>query len=289
MTRSFSPVLTGILFAIFWASASVAGKFGLFSVEPLVLFNLRFFGAGFVLLIYAYGFQRDRLPQRSEWRQLSVFGVLNTTLYLGIFVLALNEVTPGITTLAVALNPLLISILSAVWAKRKVQLKEWIGILIGMAGVFLAAYPHMETNFATPAGLLMLGLSQLAYSLGAVYYAGIDWQLSRTTINGWQVFIGGLILMPFTFLLHEKENTFDLRFFLSFAWLVLPVSVLAVQLWLRLVKVDAVRASMWLYLCPVFGFIYASVLLREPLDAFTFVGTALVLVALYLGQNAAKE
>ena len=289
MTRPLSPILTGTLFAIFWASASVAGKFGLFSVEPLVLFNLRFFGAGLILLVYVYGFRRDRLPHSDEWKQLSLFGALNTTLYLGIFVLALSEVTPGITTLAVALNPLLISILSAVWTKRKVLLREWMGILIGFGGVLIAAYPHLETNFATPTGLVLLALSQLAYSVGAVYYAGVSWKLSRMTINGWQVFIGGLFLLPFTFLMHEKENTFDLRFFLSLAWLVLPVSVLAIQLWLRLLKADAVRASMWLYLCPVFGFIYASVLLREPLDAFTFVGTALVLVALYLGQNAAKE
>jgi probable blue pigment (indigoidine) exporter len=285
VTRSSSPFFTGILFAILWASASVAGKFGLFSVEPLLLFNLRFFGAGFVLLIIVYAIQRDRLPRGSEWRQLSVFGALNTTLYLGIFVLALNEVTPGITTLAVALNPLFISILSAVWSKRKVLVREWIGILIGIAGVFVAAFPHLETNFASPGGLVLLGLSQVAYSVGAVYYAEIKWQLSRTTINAWQVFIGGMLLLPVTLLMHEEQNTFDLRFFLSLAWLILPVSVVAVQLWLRLLKADAVRASMWLYLCPVFGFLYASILVGEPLTIYTFAGTALVLLALYLGQK----
>jgi probable blue pigment (indigoidine) exporter len=276
--------LTGIFFAMFWASASVAGKFGLFSVEPLVLFNIRFLGAGVVLLTYVYGVERAKLPRGAEWKQVALFGALNTTLYLGIFVLALSEVTPGITTLAVALNPLFISILSAVWMKRAVLFREWFGIFIGIGGVFLAAYPHLETNFATPKGLVLLALSQIAYSIGAVYYASISWNLSRTTINAWQVFIGGLLILPFTFLAHEKENVFDLRFFLSLTWLVLPVSVLAVQLWLRLLKADAVRAAMWLYLCPVFGFIYASLFLDEPLTPYTFVGTALVMAALYISQ-----
>jgi probable blue pigment (indigoidine) exporter len=289
LTRHSSSLLTGVLFAIFWASASVAGKFGLFSVEPLVLFNLRFFGAGFILLAYVYLRRRDRLPQNREWLQLVLFGALNTTLYLGIFVLALREVTPGITTLAVALNPLLISMFSAIWTNRKVTLSEWIGIFIGIGGVVLAAYPHLETNFATPVGLVLLGCSQLAYSIGAVYYSRVPWKLSRMTINGWQVFIGGVLLVPFTLLMHEKKNAFDLRFFLSLGWLVLPVSILAIQLWLRLLKTDAVRASMWLYLCPVFGFLYASVLLGEPLSAYTFGGTALVLVALYIGQKASKN
>jgi drug/metabolite transporter (DMT)-like permease len=285
VSRFSSPFFTGILFAILWSSASVAGKFGLFSVEPLLLFNLRFFGAGILLLTFVYGLRKDRFPQGAEWKHLSVFGALNTTLYLGLFVLALSEVTPGITTLAVALNPLFISILSALWIKRKVLIREWIGIVIGMGGVFIAAYPHIETSLASPVGLVFLGLSQVAYSAGAVYYADVEWKLSRLTINGWQVFIGGLLLLPATFIMHEKKNTFDLQLLLSLAWLILPVSVVAVQLWLRLLKADAVRASMWLYLCPVFGFLYAAVLVGEPLTVYTFVGTALVLVALYLGQK----
>jgi probable blue pigment (indigoidine) exporter len=271
-----------------WASASVAGKFGLFSVAPLVLFNLRFFGAGFVLLIYVYAFRRDRFPRSSEWRPLSVFGAFNTTLYLGLFVLALSQVTPGITTLAVGLNPLFISVFSAVWSRRTVLLREWLGIIIGSVGVFIAAYPHLETNFATPVGLVLLGFSQVAYSIGAVYYASVNWQLSRTAINAWQVLIGGLLLLPVTMLMHHEENTFDLGFFLSLAWLVLPVSVVAIQLWLRLLKADAVKASMWLYLCPLFGFLYAFVFLEEPLTIHTFIGTALVLIALYLSQSSSK-
>jgi probable blue pigment (indigoidine) exporter len=285
VNKPFSPLLTGILFSIFWASASVAGKFGLFSVEPLVLFNVRFLGAGAVLLVYVYAIERHRLPEGKEWKQLTLFGAFNTTLYLGLFVLALKEVTPGITTLAVALNPLFISVLSAVWMKRKVIVMEWVGIAIGIAGVFLAAYPHLETSSATPGGLVILGLSQVAYSVGAVYYAAVPWRLSRTTVNAWQVFIGGVLIIPFTWLLHEKENHFDARFFLSLAWLIFPVSILAIQLWLRLLKADAVRASMWLYLCPVFGFIYASFFLHEPITYHTLIGTAFVMTALYISQR----
>ena len=284
VNRSSSPLLTGILFSIFWASASVAGKFGLLSVEPLMLFNLRFLGAGVVLLIYVYAIQRERLPKHVEWKQLVIFGAFNTTLYLGLFVLALKEVTPGITTLAVALNPLFISILSALWMKRRVLVREWIGIIVGLAGVFIAAWPHLETSFATPRGLVLLVVSQLAYSIGAVYYAAINWSLSRTNINAWQVFIGGILILPFTWLMHRTENHFDLRFFISLVWLIFPVSILAIQLWLRLLKTDAVRASMWLYLCPVFGFIYAAIFFGEPISYHTFIGTALVMTSLYISQ-----
>lgn len=286
VNKSIPYLLTGVFFSIFWASASVAGKFGLLSVEPLVLFNIRFLGAGFILLFYILAIDRSRLPMGNEWIQLTMFGALNTTLYLGLFVLALKQVTPGVTTLAVALNPLLISVLSATWMKRKVLVTEWMGIALGITGVFVAAYPHLQTSYATPQGLVILGLSQVAYSVGAVYYAGINWKLSRMAINGWQVFIGGILITPFTLLAHENENHFNLRFLLSLAWLIFPVSVLAIQLWLRLLKTDAVTASMWLYLCPVFGFFYASIFFGEPITVYTFAGTTLVMTALYISQQS---
>jgi probable blue pigment (indigoidine) exporter len=278
-------IIQGIVFSILWASASVAGKYGLGSAEPLVLFNIRFFVAGAVLLGFVYTFQKQRLPYGKEWLQLSIFGAFNTALYLGLFILALQHVMPGITSLAIALNPLFISIMSAIWIKRRITATEWISVLIGIGGVILAAYPLLEESYATPTGLVLIALSMVCYSFGSVYYASVNWSLSRTSINAWQILISGVILLPFTFLLHERENRFDLQFWIALLWLIFPVSILAVQLWLRILKSDAVRASLWLYLCPVFGFIFSAVLLQEPITLHTVAGTGLVMFALYLGQR----
>jgi len=282
---SSRTVITGVLFSIFWASASVAGKFGLQSAEPLVLFSFRFLLAGIILLIFSYAVQGSRLPRKDEWRQITIFGTFNTTLYLGVFIIALQYITPGITTLAIALNPLFISIMTAVWTKRRVTRNEWFSISLGIFGVFIAAYPLLRSAQATPGGLMLLALSMAAYSLGSVYYATVKWELSRTTINAWQAFIGGILIIPAALLMHSKENHYDLRFWASLLCMIFPVSILAIQLWLRLLKTDAVRASLWLYLCPIFGFIYSAILLNEPFTAYTIAGTALVMAALYIGQK----
>jgi probable blue pigment (indigoidine) exporter len=163
-------LVTGLLVSMFWASASVAGKFGIQSAEPLVLFSFRFLLAGMVLLIFSYAIQGSRLPDKNEWRQLTIFGSFNTSLYLGLFVVALQYITPGITSLAIALNPLFISVMTAVWTKRRVTGKEWVSISVGIFGVFIAAYPLLQNANATSGGLLLLGLSMLAYSFGSVYY-----------------------------------------------------------------------------------------------------------------------
>jgi probable blue pigment (indigoidine) exporter len=284
--KSFTRyIFTGIIFSVLWSSASIAGKFGLYSAEPLVLFNIRFILAGGLLLIYAYGIKKSRMPIGEEWKHLTVFGAFNTALYLGIFIIALQYITAGVTALAIALNPLFISLMSSFWSKRKVVLTEWISITLGIAGVFVASYPLLNTKDVTTEGLLLLALSMVAYSYGSVYYASVTWKLDRVTINGWQVLIGGLLITPCTFLFHSQPNHFDTQFWLSLIWLIVPVSIVAVQLWLMLLKTDAVRASIWLYLCPIFGLLFSALLLDEPLTIFTLIGTVLVLCAVFIGQK----
>ncbi len=278
-------VFTGFLFSVLWASASSAGKIGLQSAEGLVLFVVRFLLAGILLLGYATIMQRDRFPEKKEWLQLTIFGAFNTTIYLGLFIISLEEVTAGITSIALALNPLLISAMTALWLKRPVSKIEWTSILIGIVGVTIASYPLLKNSYASVTGLILLATCMVAYSFGSVYYATVSWKLSRTAINGWQVLIGGILLVPFALIFHSKPNQFDTRFWFSIAWLVVPVSIGAVQLWLYLLKSDAVKASLWLFLCPIFGLIFASLLLQEPITIFTIIGTLMVLLALMLGQG----
>ncbi|MCW5910152.1 MAG: EamA family transporter [Cyclobacteriaceae bacterium] len=279
-------MLTGLAFSVLWSSASIAGKFGLNSAEPLLFFTIRFLVAGALLLTYAHLLKQYRLPAGKEWLQLTVFGAFNTALYLGIFIVALQYITAGITALAIALNPLFISLFSSLLNKRKVKWMEWGSITLGLAGVLIASFPLLQLESFSAAGLLLLGLSMITYSIGAVYYAGRKWTLERVSINGWQVLFGGVMTAPFAFLIHKPGSTqFDISFWLSLLWLVVPVSIIAVNLWLILLKADAVKASLWLFLCPIFGLILSAILLGEPLSFYTWLGTMLVLGALFIGQQ----
>lgn len=285
MSNNARFIVGGVLFSALWASASIAGKFGIYSAEPLTLFTIRFLLAGSILLGYVLIAGKWETPKPTEFLQLTIFGAFNTALYLGIFIIALHEVAAGITTLMIALNPLLISLLSSIWMKRPVTRKEWSSIVLGMAGVAIATYPLLQNGYATLTGMVLLILSMLTYSIGSVYYASVKWTLGRSSINGWQVFIGGLLLLPFTLIFEGGGTTYDTRFWLSITWLIIPVSIVAVQLWLYLLKIDTVRASLWLLVCPIFGLLFSTWLLDEPFTLYTALGAVLVLVSLYLGQK----
>ena len=280
-------ILIGVGFAALWSSASVATKLGILSADPLLVANLRFFVAGTLLVGGAHLTQpAARLPHGREWAQLLIFGLLNTTIYLACFVLAMHQVAAGIGSLSTAVGPLIIAVLSAVWLKRTLKWRELAGLFFGLVGVGVATFPLLQNANATPQGLTILMVGILAVSVASVYYAAQKWTLSSALINGWQVLLGGLVLLPFTLYYADFKNAhFDLRFWGSVLWLAVPVSVGALQLWFYLLRQDAVGASLWLFLCPIFGFIFANVLLNEPITGFTVVGTASVMGGLYLAQR----
>ncbi|MVM34930.1 EamA family transporter [Spirosoma sp. HMF4905] len=288
----------GLLFAALWASASVATKFGVQSAHPLILANVRFLIAGSGMLLYAYGVQRNETgspknawPTRVEFRQLAIFALLNTTIYLGSFVMALKQVSAGIGSLSTATNPLFIALLSALWLRRMPRWNELGGLLLGLLGVGIATYPLLQNSYATVEGLLILLVGTISISAATVYYASINWRLPNLVTNGWQVLLGGFQLLPFTLLVAVldpavlSESHFDARFWASVFWLILPVSVAALQLWFYLVRQDAIRASLWLFLCPIFGFAYSYLLMGEPITLFTVAGTGLVIGGLWLGRK----
>jgi probable blue pigment (indigoidine) exporter len=282
-------LVSGLVFAILWASASAATKIGLRGAQPFVICVVRFFLAGTIMVVVAQGILRKRLPRGKEWGQLALYGLLNNSVYLGLFVLAMQQVSPGLGTLGVATSPVFINLLTTVFLGRRLKLVTVVALVLCMGGVILAAWPLLRNSAATPAGLLILLVSMVSYSVGVFYFSRADWGgLHLMTINGWQVLMGGVFLLPLAVLFYKPElNLWNGDAWGGILWLAIMVSIGAVQLWLYLLREDAARASFWLFLCPVAGFLIANVVTGEPITSHTVGGMALVIGGIWW-QNLKK-
>lgn len=280
-----------MLFAFLWASASTATKIALDSSQPLVIAQVRFAVAGIIMLLFAHILTRQKLPQGTQWKQIVIYGLLNITIYLGCYVISMQHVTAGVGALAIATNPLFISFLSIFFLKKKLKFEIFIALLLGTAGVVIASWPLLKDASITVGGLVLLLFSMLSYSVGAIYFSAKKWDgLSILTINGWQTMIGGILLLPFTLYEYQaNKNHYNLKFWGGTLWLAVFVSVFAIQLWLWLLKRNTVKAGLWLFLCPVFGFAIAAVVLNDVISAYTVAGVVLVMIGLFLSQRDAKE
>jgi drug/metabolite transporter (DMT)-like permease len=286
-SNNYQLIIAGILFAIFWSSASAATKIALQSVEPFVIAIPRFFIAAAIMLFISHVLLRKRLPARNEWKQIAIYGLLNISIYLGLYVVAMQHVSAGLGSLSVAIGPVLISIMAAIWLKHPVKRVTIISLLLCIAGIVVAAFPLLEHSYATPGGLCILFTSMISYSAGSVYFSKKNWNnLHILTINGWQTLLGGIFLLPVLFITYKSDqNNFDVKWISCVLWLAVMVSIFAIQLWLYMLGKNPVKASFWLFLCPVFGFIIAAIMLKEPIGIYTFAGVAMVIGGLYLVQK----
>lgn len=279
-------IIAGLLFAALWGSGAVATKLGIKAAQPILLINIRFVFAALLMLFFTILIQKNRLPTRKEWLALLICGSLNMVIYPIAFVFAMKHITAGIGTLASAACPLIISILNGWWLGQKITINVWKGLILGLLGVAVAIYPLLINAEATPLGIILISLSMICYSVGTVYYQSINWSLPKLSINAWQTFFGSVLLLPLTLLLYrENENTYSPTFWYAALWLAIPISIGAVQIWLYLLKKEPTKAALWLYLCPIFGFIFSAILTKEPITFFTIIGTLLVIIGLYLGKK----
>jgi len=280
-------IIAGISFAILWASASSATKVALQSAQPFVIAVTRFFIAGLSMLFISHIVLKQRLPAGNEWKQIAVYGIMNVSIYLGLYVIAMLYVSAGLGSLSTGTNPVMISIIAAIWLGQPLKRATIISLLLCTAGIVVAAYPLLKNSYATPGGLLILLVSMLSYSVGAVYFSKKKWHgLNMMVINGWQTLFGGIFLVPFLLAYYKAgKNVYDIKSIGGILWLAFPVSIGAVQLWLYLLKDNPVRASFWLFLCPIFGFVMAAILLKEPISLYTFAGVLLVIGGLYIIQK----
>jgi drug/metabolite transporter (DMT)-like permease len=284
-------LLEGLLFAILWASATVATKFGLRSADPLLLACIRFVLVGVMLILYVYGIRRKRyqLPAKKAFKPLFILAFLNITFYIGAFVLAVQTVSAGLVSLFSATTPFIITLLSAVWLKRKVHAYEWMGMLIAFTGLALAAVPYLKGSHATLSGILILLAGQVSLSAGSVYYASVKLDLPKIVVNTWQTAIGGLLFIPLV-LAHYNQLYLvaDTNFYVSLGWLVIPVSIISYSLWLHLLNKDTVKAGMWLFVTPILGYLMAVIIMHEILTAYAITGALLVITGLWISKRSKK-
>lgn len=285
--KSILLFIAGLLFAVLWSSASTATKIGLLSAQPFVICIARFALAGAIMLFIVHVLMGKRLPQGKEWKQIAVYGLLNVSIYLGTYIIAMQEVSPGLGSLAIATNPVLISLMSSLLFGQRLRPVTIGSLLLCSTGVLLAAWPLIHNSMATPFGISLLMGSMVIYSIGTLYFSRQQWSdLHILTINGWQTLLGGVFLLPVAAVTYvPAKNVWDLHSIGCVLWLTIPVSIIAVQLWLYLLRDNAVKASFWLFLCPVSGYIIANVLMKELIGIYAVMGMVLVIAGLYLVQR----
>jgi drug/metabolite transporter (DMT)-like permease len=270
------------LFVVLWASGFIGAKFGLPYVEPFTFLLLRMAAAVGLLGALA-------LLTRPAWPSLAgvghsvVAGLLVHGLYLaGVFVSIDQRMPAGITALIVSLQPVLTSTIANRWLGERVAPRQWAGLALGIAGVYLVV--QGKTAGDTPAlawGAAVTAL--IGITIGTLYQkrfgGGIDWRPAFFI----QYAAAGVLFAAASLAFETRTVHWTGEFLFALAWLVFILSFGAIWLLYFLIKrAAATRVAGLFYLVPPFTAVMAWAMFDERLAPLALAGMALCAAGVFL-------
>ncbi|MEE9682255.1 DMT family transporter [Lelliottia amnigena] len=276
------------LCCLLWGSSYPAIKSGyeLFQIatddipSKVVFAGYRFLFAGLLLLIFALAQRKPiaRLTPR-QFGQLSLLGLTQTTIQYTFFYIGLAYTT-GVKGSIMNATGTFFSVLLAhfIYQNDKLSYNKTIGCILGFAGVMLVNFNSglMDFSFVWNGDGFVI-LAAFILSAATLYGKRISQTVDPTVMTGWQLAIGGLVLVVGGYSTGGTLEVHSIEAVAILGYLTLLSSV-AFALWSVLLKVN--RVSMiapFNFVVPVAGTVLSAIFLGENILDIKYA-IALVLV-----------
>ncbi len=278
------------LFVLLWSSGFIGAKFGLPYAEPLTFLLVRFACVIVLLLILALALRRPWPHTPARWGHIAVAGILLHAGYLSGVFLAIHRGMPaGIVSVIVGVQPLLTAFISARLLGERLAGRQWLGLVLGFAGILLVLWNRLALTGASGAGLGFCIMALFSITLGTVYQKRHCAELDIWSGSVIQFVAAGLVLTPFALASETMAIVWSGEFVFALAWLILVLSLGAISLLHLLIRRGAAtRVSALFYLVPPGTALLAFLFLGERLGPLALIGMALaasgVAMAVHPGQ-----
>src|SRR5262245_40211431 len=158
---------------VLWGTTYFFIKIALESIPPFLMGGLRYASAGAILAVLLT-LQGRPLPARSEWRGLAILGCFIFLFGNGGVVWAEMYVPSGLTAVLIGTSAFwMVGVNALVERGQQVFLRQWIGLLVGFAGIIILVWPDITVGGtlvrAFAAGVVSVQISCAGFSIGSVY------------------------------------------------------------------------------------------------------------------------
>ena len=270
-----------LVVALIWGGHFSVSKFARGQISPLTFSGLRFAVASLLLALIARRLRVMKLlPKRTFWA-LAGLGVLGNTLYQAVFMTGLSLTTATNSAMIVAILPVVVALLGALWGVERATRAMWVGVVLGTAGVGLVVMARgVQFSAASVRGDLLVLVAIVLWACFTVGVrqvgAGVDaLQITTiTTIAG----MPGLVLLGIPGLLHQDWSAVSGKTWGALAYSALLALVVAYVLYNRAVQgIGTARTAIYNCLVPLVAMVVAWFTLGEVPAGIQFAGVALVI------------
>ena len=288
--------------ALIWSTSFVATKAALVEVGPLALGATRFALAALLAGLVAALFGGIRVGGAADLGRLCLGGLLGITLYFSLENVGVDLATASDAALVVASYPAIAMVLEALVYRRKLSMRRLSGVALAIVGVnavlgnaLVASDGRASWDASRLLGDAILLAAGLVWALYNLATRGLVSRHPMPTVIFWQTAFGALFFVPLALL--EQSIVGGGRWvpsggvaFLAVAHLGVLCSVVAFLLYARALKgLDASSAVSVMNLVPVFGVLFAVVLLGEPVGPLQVVGGLVVVAGVTLSVRGDPE
>jgi drug/metabolite transporter (DMT)-like permease len=271
------------VFVLLWSSGFVGAKYGQHYAEPLTYLLLRMLGV-LALLAIIIALTRPKWPDAAGVRHSAATGLMVHGLYLGgVFVAIGHGLSAGLAALFVSLQPLLTSTIASRWLGERVVARQWLGLTLGLIGVYLVLRDKAALGGATPLAWISVTVGLFGITVGTLYQkrfgGGIDWRPALLIQYG----AAAVLFCAGAFAFETRAVHWTPEFGLVLLYMVVVLSLGTVWLYYFMIRqAAATRVVSLFYLTPPVTALMAWALFGEKLAALALVGMAVCVVGVFL-------
>jgi len=272
------------LFVFLWSTGFVSAKYGLPYAEPLTFLLLRFALVVALMLPLALIVRAAWPATLEQTGHVAVAGVLMQGGYLGgVFCSIHLGMSAGVSALIVGVQPILTAFASAPLFGEKLQARQWVGLVLGFAGVLVVVIGRSTLSGITPATLALSLLALASITAGTLYQKGYCGAVDLRTGSVIQFCAAGVVLLPLALAFETMRVHWTAEFVFALAWLALVLSIGAISLLYILIRTGAAtKVTSLFYLVPPVTALMAYAIFGETLSAVAMAGMALAAIGVAL-------
>lgn len=266
-----------------WSSGFLVGGLATAHAGALTVNFWRFAVATPLMVGIALAF-RARWPRSwAEFAPVAVAGLLlGGVQFAGNYLSLQHGVPAGLVALLAGSSPLLVAILAWPFLGERLAGRQWVGSLIGVAGVMFAVASELHGR-VTVVGLLFALLGLAGLTVGTLVQRRYGSAVDPRAANAIQLGVAGLALTPIAAATQGFHVPLTVEALAPIAWLVLVLSLVAVLIFFSLLReLNGGEATSFLYLVPSFTAIVAVPMLGEALSFGAVVGLLLGLIGVQM-------
>lgn len=265
---------------LFFSSLEVVTKPISGRVDPFFLTFFRFIvGGTFLILLAALS---KRRIERSDFPKLALVGCLNGVISMSLLQLSVKYSNASTAATLVAMNPLFVGVFAQLLGKDKISKKKWLAMALGALGVIVLSSANVsgDSTFGIICGILA-AISFALYTVLMKDFSGKYGALLATAVSTFSAGVVYGLLLAVSGRLSLPHLTLPETFILLYVG-VGVTGVAYVTFFKAIQRFGPVKTSVIFYLKPVVASLLAFSLLSETMNVQKIVGTAIVVVSLFL-------